>query len=69
MTKRVKLNSREHLAMAVCKNLMAAGYSMGRRRIVSMQALEDAGLVERVIGNGLIVDWKLTEAGENWTEE
>jgi hypothetical protein len=48
------------------KQLVAKGYSIGRHRIVSMQGLERAGLVKRIEHLGIIADWRLTLAGENW---
>lgn len=62
----MELKQHEVAALMELKALIATGQHIGKRRIVSMQGCEDAGLVERVMENGLIVDWKLTPAGEAW---
>jgi hypothetical protein len=62
------LTKREIAAMREFKAVVAKGHSIGRRRIVSMQALEQAGLVQRIEYNGMIADWRLTPAGEEWHE-
>ena len=41
-------------------------HRIGRRRIVTMQALEKLGLARRVTVNGTIADWTLTPAGLAW---
>ena len=68
MTAGSRLTSREWLAMAVFKRLAADGQGIGRRKIVSMQRLEEVGLVKRITRNGMIADWELTEAGKGWQE-
>jgi hypothetical protein len=60
------LTKKEAAAMREFKALVAKGHAIGRRRIVSMQALEKAGLVQRITYNGMIADWRLTPAGEEW---
>ena len=57
----------ERAALIEFKAAQAAGSPWGRRRIVSMQGLEQAGFVTRITRNGLIVDWELTPAGEAWS--
>ena len=57
----------ERAALIEFKAAKAASQPWGRRRIVSMQGLEDAGFVTRVTRNGSIVDWELTPAGEAWS--
>ena len=64
--RRVVLTRMERDAMRELKRHVEEGIPFGRKRIVSMQELEKAGLVERVTANGLIRDWKLTSAGEEW---
>ena len=62
------LTKTEISAMREFKHIIKMGRSLGRRRIVSMQGLERAGLVERITVNGIISDWKLTPAGVEWRE-
>ncbi|MTJ93882.1 MAG: hypothetical protein F8N36_13640 [Desulfovibrio sp.] len=57
----------ERDALEEFKAAVDAGRPWGRKRIVSMQACEEAGYVKRVTKNGLIADWELTEAGKAWT--
>jgi hypothetical protein len=57
----------ERAALIEFKAAVEAGAPWGRRRIVSMQGLEQSGLVTRITHNGLIVDWELTPEGELWT--
>ena len=61
------LSAKAKSAMTEFKSLIAKGYCMGRKRIVSMQELEHAGLVKRIEVNGMIADWTITEAGKAWT--
>lgn len=63
-----ELTKKEISAMREFKAVVARGHSMGRSRILSMQALERAGLVQRITHNGIIADWRLTSAGEKWNE-
>ena len=56
----------EAAAMRKLKDLLARGERIGRRRIVSMQGCEAAGLVRRIVVNGLVVDWMPTPAAEVW---
>lgn len=60
----ISLTKKELAAMREFQEVVARGHCMGRRRIVSMQALERAGLVTRVEHQGIIADWRLTPAGE-----
>lgn len=62
----VTLTKRERDVMIEFKGLCAAGQHMGRKKIVMMQCLEDKGLVERLTNLGLIVDCRLSSAGEAW---
>jgi hypothetical protein len=64
--RRQALTRMERAAMMEFKETVARGHCMGRRRIVSMQGLEQAGLVKRVTVNGMIADWTLTPDGEAW---
>lgn len=66
MTEFTILTKKEMSAMREFKTIVARGHSIGRRRIVSMQGLERAGLVQRIEYNGIIADWRLTPAGEAW---
>lgn len=63
------LSPKERDAMREFKRVVAMGHCMGRRRIVSMQGLEEAGLVKRVSVNGLIADWTLTQTGKDWKDD
>lgn len=63
-----ELTKKEIAAMREFKRCIADRFCMGRRRIVSMQALHRAGLVEPVYVAGLIADWHITQAGEEWQE-
>lgn len=56
----------ERDALIEFKAAQAAGRPWGRKRIVSMQGCCECGYVLPVHKNGLIVDWKLTPAGEAW---
>lgn len=60
------LTKMQRNAMIEFQQVIARRECMGTRRIVSMQALEEAGLVKRVLVNGLIADWTITEAGKAW---
>lgn len=62
-----KLTAKERSAMIEFKRCLADHFCMGTRRIVSMQRLENAGLVKRVTVNGMIADWTITETGKDWT--
>ena len=64
--RRIALTRMEREAMREFKECVAAGRSFGRKRIVSMQGLEEAGLVERIEAGGVIRDWRLTPDGERW---
>jgi len=61
--RRMALTRMERDALREAQSLAAKGRTMGRRRIVSMQGLEEAGLVQRVERGGVIVDWMLTSEG------
>jgi hypothetical protein len=67
-TQTAVLNPRERKALREAKELHRRRGTMGKRKIVSMQGCEKAGLVERVESNGMIVDWALTQAGLDWRE-
>jgi hypothetical protein len=70
------LSIRENTTMKEFKAMVANGGSIGRRapgemlalrqRLTTMLALERVGLVQRVMINGRIADWRLTSAGEEW---
>lgn len=64
----MSLTKKEIAAMREFKETIAQGFCMGRRRIVSMQALKHAGLVKPVYCAGKIADWTITEAGKKWNE-
>lgn len=64
--RRMALTRMERAAMREFKESVAAARHWGLKRIVSMQGLEEAGLVRRVSVNGMIADWKLTPEGEAW---
>jgi hypothetical protein len=61
-----RLTAKERAALREFKLVVSKRQCMGRRRIVSMQGLEKAGLVKRVVVNGLIADWQITPAGQEW---
>lgn len=60
---RTALTRMERDALLEAQALAAEGRTMGRRRIVSMQGLEEAGLVKRIERDGRIADWTLTAEG------
>ena len=63
------LTKRQARVMAEFKGHATADtsrYGWGRRKIVTMQELERAGLVERICVHGVIADWRLTPAGKEW---
>lgn len=64
--RKMALSRTERAAMREFKQVVAKGHSMGRRRIVSMQGLQEAGLVKPVLVDGTIADWTLTPAGVLW---
>lgn len=58
------LTNREKKAWREARELDARGGTVGTRKIVSMQALAQRGIVTPVHGKtGLIEDWKLTGKG------
>jgi hypothetical protein len=63
------LSRKEIEAIEELKRHKERGTYMGRRRMVSMQSLEDMGLVKRLTRQGMVVGWELTPSGETWREE
>jgi len=61
-----KLTIRELNTLRWAYRETVAHNCIGRRRIVTMQALEKLGLARRVTVNGMIADWTLTPAGLAW---
>lgn len=61
-----RLTSKEKNALLWAQKTVSIGHCVGRQRIVSMQALELEGFVQRITVNGMIADWRLTQAGKEW---
>ena len=65
-TTETPLTNREKKAWREARELDSRGSGMGTRKIVSMQALAQRGIVTPVHGKtGLIEDWKLTVQGRD----